>query len=204
MKAAYVDQIRGLIDGGVDLLLLETIIDTLNTKAAIVAIQEVQDEKGVASAADDLGHDHRPQRPHAGRPDARRVLHRHRTRAAVVDRHQLRAWRGRHAAVPRRARAHRRLLGQRVSERRPAQRVRRVRRAAGGNRRAAPATSPTSGFANILGGCCGTTPDHIAAIARAVEGVAPRRDSPPPRRRSARRASSGLEPLIIRPTATSR
>ena len=47
MKAAYVDQVRGLIDGGVDLLLLETIIDALNTKAAIVAIQEVQEEKGV-------------------------------------------------------------------------------------------------------------------------------------------------------------
>ncbi len=47
MKRAYVDQVRGLIDGGVDLLLLETIIDALNTKAAIVAIQEVQDEKGV-------------------------------------------------------------------------------------------------------------------------------------------------------------
>src|SRR6185436_12809047 len=48
MKAAYVDQVRGLIDGGVDVLLLETIIDALNTKAAIVAIQEVQEEKGVA------------------------------------------------------------------------------------------------------------------------------------------------------------
>ncbi len=32
-----------------------------------------------------------------------------------------------------------------------------------------------SGFVNIIGGCCGTTPDHIRAIARAVEGLAPRR-----------------------------
>ena len=31
-----------------------------------------------------------------------------------------------------------------------------------------------SGLVNVLGGCCGTTPAHIAAIARAVEGVAPR------------------------------
>ena len=31
-----------------------------------------------------------------------------------------------------------------------------------------------SGFANIVGGCCGTTPDHIRAIAAAVEGVSPR------------------------------
>ena len=44
MRAAYADQVRGLIDGGVDLLLLETIFDTLNAKAAIVAIQEVQEE----------------------------------------------------------------------------------------------------------------------------------------------------------------
>lgn len=47
MKAAYMDQVRGLIDGGVDLLIVETIIDALNTKAALVAIEEVQDEKGV-------------------------------------------------------------------------------------------------------------------------------------------------------------
>jgi len=32
-----------------------------------------------------------------------------------------------------------------------------------------------SGFVNIVGGCCGTTPDHIRAIATAVRGVAPRR-----------------------------
>ena len=36
------------------------------------------------------------------------------------------------------------------------------------------ATSPRRGFVNIVGGCCGTTPDHIRAIAAAVEGVAPR------------------------------
>ena len=57
---------------------------------------------------------------------------------AVQRRHQLRARRARHAAVPRRAGAHRRLLRQLLSERRPAERVRRVRRAAGRHRRAAP------------------------------------------------------------------
>src|SRR5215510_12977642 len=46
LKAAYAEQVRGLIDGGVDLLLIETIFDTLNAKAAIVAVQEVFDEKG--------------------------------------------------------------------------------------------------------------------------------------------------------------
>ena len=47
MKAAYADEVRGLIDGGVDLLLVETIFDTLNAKAAIVAIQEVQEAMGI-------------------------------------------------------------------------------------------------------------------------------------------------------------
>ena len=41
LKNAYADQVRGLIDGGVDLILVETIVDTLNAKAAIVAIEEV-------------------------------------------------------------------------------------------------------------------------------------------------------------------
>lgn len=45
---AYSEQIRGLIDGGVDLLLVETIFDTLNSKAALVAIQNVFDEKYVS------------------------------------------------------------------------------------------------------------------------------------------------------------
>ena len=36
------------------------------------------------------------------------------------------------------------------------------------------ASSPTSGFVNIVGGCCGTTPDHIAAIAEAIAGAAAR------------------------------
>src|SRR5205085_8733532 len=36
----------------------------------------------------------------------------------------------------------------------------------------------TSGFVNIVGGCCGTTPEHIAAIAKAIEGVAPRPAQP--------------------------
>ncbi|HEV8346301.1 MAG TPA: homocysteine S-methyltransferase family protein, partial [Vicinamibacterales bacterium] len=44
VKDAFKEQVRGLIDGGVDLLLLETIFDTLNAKAAIVAIEELYAE----------------------------------------------------------------------------------------------------------------------------------------------------------------
>ena len=45
VKTAYAEQIRGLIDGGVDLLLPETTFDTLNLKACIVALEEVFEEK---------------------------------------------------------------------------------------------------------------------------------------------------------------
>src|SRR6185369_426304 len=47
VRDAYKDQIRGLIDGGSDLILVETIFDTLNSKAALVAAREVFEEKGV-------------------------------------------------------------------------------------------------------------------------------------------------------------
>jgi 5-methyltetrahydrofolate--homocysteine methyltransferase len=47
LKNAYADQVRGLIDGGVDILLVETIFDTLNAKAALVAIDEVAETTGV-------------------------------------------------------------------------------------------------------------------------------------------------------------
>ncbi|MEM7434450.1 MAG: homocysteine S-methyltransferase family protein, partial [Myxococcota bacterium] len=46
-REAYAEQARGLIDGGADFLLVETIFDTLNAKAALSAIEEVKAEKGV-------------------------------------------------------------------------------------------------------------------------------------------------------------
>lgn len=46
LKAAYKEQVRGLVDGGVDLLLVETVFDTLNAKIALFAIQELLDETG--------------------------------------------------------------------------------------------------------------------------------------------------------------
>lgn len=47
LRLAYKEQVAGLIEGGVDLLLVETIFDTLNAKAALFAIEEVKKEKGV-------------------------------------------------------------------------------------------------------------------------------------------------------------
>mgnify|MGYP001368288056 FL=1 len=47
LKVAYKEQVIALIDGGVDLLLVETVFDTLNAKAALFSIQEVFGEKGI-------------------------------------------------------------------------------------------------------------------------------------------------------------
>ena len=47
LRTAYSEQTRGLIDGGADLLLIETIFDTLNAKAAIFAISEICEERGL-------------------------------------------------------------------------------------------------------------------------------------------------------------
>ncbi|NOS55200.1 MAG: 5-methyltetrahydrofolate--homocysteine methyltransferase [Cyclobacteriaceae bacterium] len=46
LKVAYKEQVKGLMDGGADLLLVETIFDTLNAKAALFGIQELFDEEG--------------------------------------------------------------------------------------------------------------------------------------------------------------
>lgn len=45
---AYKEQLRGLLDGGVDIILIETVFDTLNAKAAIYAVNEIFDERGVS------------------------------------------------------------------------------------------------------------------------------------------------------------
>jgi 5-methyltetrahydrofolate--homocysteine methyltransferase len=49
------------------------------------------------------------------------------------------------------------------------------------------------GMVNILGGCCGSTPAHIAAMAKAVEGIAPRKLPTPP----VVTRLAGLEPMIL-------
>ena len=47
LRIAYKQQTEALIDGGVDLLLVETVFDTLNAKAALFAIEEVKDERDI-------------------------------------------------------------------------------------------------------------------------------------------------------------
>jgi len=104
LRDAYKEQVRGLIDGGCDLLLLETIVDTLNAKAAVVAMEEVFEEQGVrlplmisATVTDRSGRTLSARRSMPSGVDG--------PRQAAQRRHQLRAGRARHAAVRGRARA---------------------------------------------------------------------------------------------------
>ncbi len=208
VKAAYADQIRGLIDGGADLLLVETIFDTLNAKAAIVAIEEVQEEKGVelplmisVTITDRSG----------------RTLSGQTLDAFYISIEHARPWSvGLNCALG--AREMRPFL---VELARMATGWISVYpnaglpNAFGEYDELAPETAELvqefarSGLVNIVGGCCGTTPDHIAAIARAVEEIRPRPDrsakasgpapqglTPLPGQTPLRLA--GLEPLVVR------
>jgi len=172
-REAYEEQVRGLMDGGVDLLLLETIFDTLNSKAAIVAIENVFEERGVriplmisVTITDKSG------RTLSGQTlDAFYVSIRHARPFSV----------GINCALG--ARDMRPYLAELAAM---AECYVSVYPNAGlpnafGQYDELPAETGhllkdfvASGFANIVGGCCGTTPDHIAAVRKAVEGLAPR------------------------------
>ena len=137
LRAAYGEQARGLIEGGADLLLIETIFDTLNAKAAIYAIAEVCEERGLDRADHDLRHHHRPLRPPAVGADAGGVLEFGHARQPGDHRLELRARRQRDARAYRRDRPRRRHLCLRLSECRAAQRIRLLRRKPGIHGRAA-------------------------------------------------------------------
>src|SRR5258708_5979240 len=199
LRPAYEGQVRGLMDGGSDLILLETIFDTLNAKAGIVAIENVFAEKEVRlplmisfTITDKSGRTLSGQtleafyasvghaRPFSigincalGARDMRPYL----ADLAAIAECYVSSYPN--AGLPN-------AFGQ--YDELPAETSELVRDFA------------TSGFVNIVGGCCGTTPDHIAAIARAVAGVAPRRTSKRDSRSPIHLTGlSGLEPLVIRP-----
>ena len=187
---AYLDAARGLVDGGADLLIVETIFDTLNAKAAIFALETLFEERGrrwpvmISGTITDAS-----GRTLSG-PGHRGVLELGAARAPAARRPQLRARRQGDAAVHRRAVARRRHASS-PATRTPvcptpsASTTRRPTRP-----RRSSASSPTAGFVNIVGGCCGTTPAHIAAIAAAVEGKRAADRRPRSRRRCGCPASS--------------
>ena len=113
----------------------------------------------------------------------------------LVGRAQLLARPGPDVPVPRGARGEGERGDLLLSERRAAQSALadRLRSRAARTWRATSASSPTAGLINIAGGCCGNTPEHIAAIAKALDGR-------PPRESAAPRDGAGRAPERRRPT----
>ena len=179
LRDAYGEQVRGLIDGGADLLLIETIFDTLNAKAAIYAIAESCEARGVdvpvmisGTITDRSGRTLSGQTPEAFWNSVRHAK-------PVVDRPELRARRRGDARAYRRAVARRRHARLRLSERRPAERVRPLRREPGGHGAACSANSP-----------------RPASSTSSAAAAAPRRSTsaPSPRRWRARRRARSRRP----------
>jgi 5-methyltetrahydrofolate--homocysteine methyltransferase len=197
--AAFKDQVRGLIDGGVDLLLLETIFDTLNAKAGIVAIEEVFEEKGVrlplmisVTVTDRSG------RTLSGQTvDAFWVSVAHAKPFSVGINCALGA-RDMRPYVAELARLADCYISCYPNAGLPN---------AFGEYDEQPQDTggylqdfAESGFVNIVGGCCGTTPAHIGAIAAAVASLPPRAlENSELGIKNSYTQFAGLETLTIRP-----
>jgi 5-methyltetrahydrofolate--homocysteine methyltransferase len=203
LRDAYRDQVRGLIDGGCDLILIETIFDSLNAKAALVAVDEVYEERGQPAGARlpvliSVTVTDRSGRTLSGQTiDAFWVSMAHARPFSV----------GINCALG--ARDMRPYLAElaRIADCYVSCYPNAGLPNAFGEYDEHPHDTggylgefATSGFVNIVGGCCGTTPEHISAIAAAVEGVAPRPVSVETARRSRPFTQlAGLETLTIRP-----
>ena len=195
VREAYETQVEGLLDGGVDLLLIETIFDTLNAKAAALAVRRVFDRRGVeipvmlsVTVTDRSGRTLSGQTVEAfwismahvkpfsvglncalGAEDMRPYL---KDLSAIAD---CLVSCYPNAGLPNAFGGYDETPEQMAT---------------------VLADFAREGLLNIVGGCCGTTPDHIAAMVKACEGITPRQ-VPTDLPRYSR--FSGLEPLVIRP-----
>lgn len=195
VKEAYAEQIRGLIDGGSHILLVETIFDTLNCKAALYAIDEVMEEKGVklpvmisGTITDASGRTLSGQTPEAfwisvkhARPfsvglncalGAEEMRPHLEALAKIAPECYISAYPN--AGLPNE-------MGE--YDQTPHQMCGFIDDFA------------RSGLVNIVGGCCGTTPDHIRHIAEHVHGSRP---IAPVSLAERHTMYAGLEPLIVR------
>lgn len=193
VKNAYSEQVRGLVEGGVDILLVETIFDTLNAKAAIFAIDEVFEEKGIAlpimisgTITDASGRTLSGQTVEAfwisiqhARPFCvglncalgAKEMRPHLEALAKIADCYVHAYPN--AGLPNE-------MGE--YDQQPAEMCTFID------------DFVQSGFVNIVGGCCGTSPDHIRQMANQVKKYKPRK----PESREKVTSLSGLEPLIFR------
>jgi 5-methyltetrahydrofolate--homocysteine methyltransferase len=194
LRDAYYTQAKGLVEGGVDLLLIETIFDTLNAKAALFGIEMLFDERGErlpimvsGTITDASGRTLSGQTVEAfwisvshipllsvglncalGAEEMRPYLE----TLSTISNCYVSAYPN--AGLPNE-------FGEYDQG---AEEMKNYIR-----------DFVKSGFVNMIGGCCGTTPDHIRAMAEAVKDL-PTRKIP---ESSPYTMISGLEPLIIRP-----
>ncbi|MBZ6075206.1 methionine synthase [Microvirga puerhi] len=194
VRDAYAEQVRGLVDGGSEIILIETIFDTLNAKAAIVATHQVFAERGVklpvmisGTITDLSGRTLSGQTPTAFWHSVR-----HAEPFSI----------GLNCALgAREMRAHIQEIGKVADTLVCAYPNAGLPNEFGLYDERPEATAgmlaefADAGLVNVVGGCCGTTPDHIRAIAEAVAGKAPRQvPVVKPMMRLA-----GLEPFVLTP-----
>ena len=192
LRVAYAEQVRGLVDGGADLILIETVFDTLNAKAAIFACREVFAEKGIdlplmisGTITDKSGRTLSGQTPTAFWYSVRHsnplsvglncalgadAMRPHLAELSAIADTLICAYPN--AGLPN-------AFGE--YDETPDAMARQI------------AGFAREGLVNIVGGCCGSTPAHIAAIAAAVKEFAPR-EIPFIERRL---RLSGLEPFTL-------
>ena len=191
---AYLEQTLGLIDGGVDLILIETIFDTLNAKAALYAVQTAFEQKNISLPIMISG----TITDASGRTLSGQTVEAFLNSISHVDLLSV----GLNCALG--AKEMRPYIEE-LSEKAPFN-ISAYPNAGLPNQFGEYDETPThmghhiedflqSGFLNIVGGCCGTTPEHIAHIAALAAKTSPRRlPSIEPYLRI-----SGLEAVNLRP-----
>jgi 5-methyltetrahydrofolate--homocysteine methyltransferase len=194
LRATYTEATRGLIRGGADLIMIETVFDTLNAKAAITALEDVFAQTGerlpvwISGTITDL----------SGRTLTGQTVEAfwHSLRHAAPFAMGLNC-----ALGPKELRAYVSDLSEVADTLVSAHPNAGLPNAFGGYDETPDSMSlqmgefAREGIVNIVGGCCGTTPEHIRAFVDAVAGVAPRKIPEKPRYLRL----SGLEPFTLTP-----
>jgi 5-methyltetrahydrofolate--homocysteine methyltransferase len=194
LVANYLEAAAALVEGGADILLVETVFDTLNAKAALFAIEELFERLGarlpvmVSGTITD-----RSGRTLSGQTaEAFWYSLRHARPLSI----------GLNCALGARdLRAHIDILSQVADTHVSCHPNAGLPNAFGGYDEGPEETAGVlrefaeAGLLNLVGGCCGTTPEHVAAIARAVAGLPPRALP----RLPAHTRLAGLEPFVITP-----
>lgn len=192
LVAAYREAVDGLLEGGVDLLLVETIFDTLNAKAALVAIENAFEDRRArlpviisGTITDASGRTLSGQTAEAFYNSVRHARPLAVGLNCALGAHELRPY------VEELAR---------IAETRVSCHPNAGLPNAFGEYEDTPESMSRqigewarAGWLNIAGGCCGTTPEHIRALAETLRGVAPRTPVEP----SSALRLAGMEPCNI-------